>query len=556
MSIDFDPIPDAQLRDLAGPKVYARGAAYHAEGRVTLASVEAARVVGRVRGSEVYRGELRWRGGRIEAACDCPAFDDWGFCKHLVAIALTAAEAGAGERPAALRAHLVGRGAEALADLVIEASSRHPELRRKLEHELADATEDDDALADHIRRDIEAATGVDDVDYWGAGTVAEEIEAIRRRLDGLIGRERLELALALARELVDGLARVVEAADDSEGEIHDAGSRVIALHARICHLAGAEPIALAEEVLERALGGSTDLFTDAVEDYAEALGAAGLAEIRRLAHAAWAQLPPLRRDLSDGRRSTLRWLLDRFAEAEGDVDARIELRKTELTRPGAYVEIADLCLDAGREADALRWLEEGLWCYEDRPDERLEDKAAMLLARVGRTTEALALRLRSFERAPSYHGYLRLRELPDSAAATDRALEFLRARAGRGPGPWNGDAIVLFDILMLSQRLDEAWDCVHRFRIGGARLAGLADASADSHPAEAIAAFEALAEDCIRMGGSASYDTAVGYVVRRGQIDRDPGSQARYIAALSARHKAKRTLIPRLAALAPSTRAD
>lgn len=549
MPPDFDPIPEGQLRDLAGAKVYHRGVAYHAEGRVTLVAVKPARVVGHVVGSEVYRAELRRRAGEIEAVCDCPAFDDRGFCKHLVAVALAAAETGAGDRPAALRAHLVDRGAEALADLVLEVLSRDPELRRKLEGDLADANDDDEALADGIRGDIAAATDVDDVvDYWGAATVAEAIDAIRQRLEGLAAKNRLTLASALASELVDGLARVVDAADDSEGEIHAVGSRVIALHAKLCTLTHADPIVLAEQVLDRALAGTTDLFTDAVEDYAEALGETGLAEIRRLAEDAWARLPPPRRDAVDGRRSTLRYLLDSFARAHGDVDARIALRIAELRRPGAYVEIADLCLDAGREAEALHWLEEGLWCFEDKPDERIEEKAAALMARAGRTAEAEALRWRSFERMPTYHGYLRVRDRPDSAAVKQRALDLLRARAARARGPWNADALVLFDVLMLERRFDEAWDCVSRFQIGGPRLATLADASADSHSAEAVAAYEQLAEECIRIGGAPSYDTAVRYVVRRGQVARDPADQARYVAALSARHKAKRTLIPKLTA--------
>jgi len=556
MPPDFDPIPDAQLRDLAGPKVYARGKAYAAEGRVTLVSVEPARVLGRVLGSESYRGELRRRGVEVEATCECPAFEDWGFCKHLVAIAIVAAESGAGDRAAALRAHLAGRGAEALADLVLEAMSRDPALRRKLEDEFADATDDDAALAARVRRDIAAATDIDDfVDYAGAGAVAEDIMAVCTRLEAMAGGPRARLAFELTSELIDGLARAVEASDDSEGEIHAAGGRVIALHARLCAATRADPVALAEELFERALGGSTDLFADVLDDYAEALGDVGRSAFRALAQEAWGRLPAARRDAIDGRRSTLRWMLDRLALADGDVEARIVLRTAELARASAYVEIADICLDAGREAEALRWLEEGLWCFEGMADEdRLADKAADLMVRAGRTADAAVLRWLSFERTPSYHAYLHLRDLPDGATATARALELLRKRAqgARGAGHWNADAVVLFDVLLLERRLDEAWNCAHAFGIAGARLETLANASADSHRAEAVAAYEQLAEECIRMGGAPSYDAAVRHIVRRGQVARDLDDQARYVAALSARHKAKRTLIPKLASLAAS----
>lgn len=551
MSSEFDPIPDVQLRKLAGAKVYARGQAYHLEGRVVLASVEPTRVVGHVLGSEVYRGELRRRGEKVEATCECRAFEDWGFCKHLVAIALAAAETGAGDRAAALRAHLVARGAESLADLVLEIMCHAPDLRRRVEDELADATDGDEILAARIRREIAAATEVDDVvAYAGALSIAEEIDSIRARLERLAGNGRISLASVLASELVDRLADVVEAADDSEGEIHAVGCRIISLHARLLATSSCDPIALANDLLERAISGSTDLFSDAIDDYAEALGATGLDELRRLAQEAWTRLPPpARRGVGDGRRSTLRGILDRLAISNGDIDARIALRKAELVLPSAYVEIADICLEAGREAEALRWLEEGLWCFEDAPDERLATKAAHLMSRAGRTAEAAALHWRSFERAPGYHAYLRLRELPDSAAATERALDLLRTRAARskGPGHWNADARDLLEVLMLERRFDEAWDCVHDFGIDDIRQEHLIEATAESHQAQAVAACERMAEASIR--GGAPYDTAIRHVVRRGEIVGDPADQARYLVALRERHKARRTLIPKLASL-------
>src|SRR5215471_10453982 len=90
------------LLDLAGPQAFARGQAYHDDGLVTITSIGPQRVVARVAGTEDYRTELTGRGEEIDGECSCPAFEEWGFCKHMVAVALAANAAGPeGEREGA-----------------------------------------------------------------------------------------------------------------------------------------------------------------------------------------------------------------------------------------------------------------------------------------------------------------------------------------------------------------------------------------------------------------------------------------------------------------------
>src|SRR5882724_11926338 len=82
------------LRDLAGDKVFARGEAYYRDGQVQILILEPGRVLAQVMGTENYRTELKKRGTDIGGECSCPAFEDWGFCKHMVATALAANAAG------------------------------------------------------------------------------------------------------------------------------------------------------------------------------------------------------------------------------------------------------------------------------------------------------------------------------------------------------------------------------------------------------------------------------------------------------------------------------
>ena len=99
-----------------------------------------------------------------------------------------------------------------------------------------------------------------------------------------------------------------------------------------------------------------------------------------------------------------------FLERDGDVVARIALRAKDLSSPWSYLQLAEFCAEQGREDEALRWAEEGIWIFEDgRPDERLVLFAAGLLSKAGRKADAEAHVRRVFEKAPSLHLYIRLR---------------------------------------------------------------------------------------------------------------------------------------------------
>ena len=75
------------LRALAGEKVFARGAEYHRDRLVEVLALEPGRVLAQVSGNEEYR---TGHGTQIGGECSCPAIEDWGFCKHIVAAALAA----------------------------------------------------------------------------------------------------------------------------------------------------------------------------------------------------------------------------------------------------------------------------------------------------------------------------------------------------------------------------------------------------------------------------------------------------------------------------------
>src|SRR5882724_6214030 len=82
----FDP---AVLRELAGERTFSRGMDYHRKGLVEILDVDRRRVVAEVAGGEDYRAVVTGSGASIGGECSCEAFENYGFCKHMVAVALT-----------------------------------------------------------------------------------------------------------------------------------------------------------------------------------------------------------------------------------------------------------------------------------------------------------------------------------------------------------------------------------------------------------------------------------------------------------------------------------
>jgi hypothetical protein len=229
-------------------------------------------------------------------------------------------------------------------------------LAEQLEIAAAADDGDDEALLAGLRRAIAAVTRV----RRGAGE--DGLPILLDRIAALVGHGRA----ALVPQLVDVLCARLAAVDH-------VWRRVGAIHLDACRESGAGGPPLAADLFAREIERGWPCFAGASRSYADLLGGGGLAEYRRLCDAAWRRVPALRPDRrvpddDAGLRRRLTAALDAFAEADGDLDARIAVRAKSLNSVAAYREIVELCRTHGRMVEALRWAEEGLWQFDGRPD--------------------------------------------------------------------------------------------------------------------------------------------------------------------------------------------
>ncbi len=320
----------------------------------------------------------------------------------------------------------------------------------------------------------------------------------------------------------------------------------------------------ARQLFARETDSHWDFFNGASKTYADVLGDAGLAEYRRLANNAWQTIKPRRAggrqtyDQESSARDSLAAILEGFAVRDGDVDARIAIRSKDLSTAYDYLGIAQLCLDQGRREDGLKWAEEGLWQFEDNPDQRLVFFTADLYRRIGRKQDAGQLLWQTFERLPSIELFQRLKSAAGPGkvavdAVVDRAVALLRAKLDKteAKARWSSPRELLLQVLMSEKRLMEAWQVVRDHGCSDPLRMDLARASEQSHPDEALSTYTHGIERLASLGGQGNYEEASKLIGRMQSIRRRLGTdadQATFFADFTIRHKAKRNLMKLLQA--------
>ncbi len=90
-------ITEQHIHDYIDERYVERGRDYYAQGRVVLGNISVAKIEAKCVGSRIYTVEVNPHRGRISGKCNCPAFDDYGPCKHIAATAFATAAAQKGK---------------------------------------------------------------------------------------------------------------------------------------------------------------------------------------------------------------------------------------------------------------------------------------------------------------------------------------------------------------------------------------------------------------------------------------------------------------------------
>jgi uncharacterized Zn finger protein len=560
------------VASLATRRSYERGVVYLEEGRVGGLRAVAGRVRASVEGAETYTVELAAADGGLHASCTCPVGHDGAFCKHCVAVALRwlRERGAAGPTLEDARAALASLPSSTLIDLVVDHAVGDDGLARKLLVLAASAPDGATPQAAQLRAVIDQAFATHGYVpyrevYGYVRGIDEAIDAIEALL---AAGGSADAVIELAEHALAAAERALEHVDDSGGMMHAVIERLEDLHLRACHRGTPDPIALAERLLHRELGGEWDVFDRAAMRYAGVLGDRGLARYRQLAEARWASVPTLEpgdgTDDRYGARFRITRVMEALAELSGDLAEQIAVRERDLTSGYSFLQIAELCRSHGDAA--LDWARRGLTAFPQAPDARLRTFLIEEYRRRGLSAEALEQSLAAFTARPGLETY---RELATDARAlgewdTHRAaaLDVLRrppadaSAIARHPSLRGSGRSELVRILLWENDPDAAWQAACDGGCTPALWLQLADQRRARHPQDALTVYRRHVENIIAHKDKRSYAEAVALVddtIRALYTECDrAGDFAAYIHELRAAHKPKRNLMKLIDELQPA----
>ena len=576
-----DLVTPEALRLHAGDRTYRRGRDYASEGRVSEIAEDGLVLTGTVEGTLDYEVILKVEVGEILASCDCPMGETGTFCKHGVALGLAWLEQApepAGPEPSAsvlrksrprrittegIRDHLAAMDHGALVDLVLAQAERDDLLHERLLLLVATA-EANGAGADMVRRAIDQAVRVPDfVRYADVYGYVSGIHGAVDLLEDILRTGQAEVVIELAEHALRRVERAMDHVDDSDGEMGGVLGRLQGVHLAACEVARPDPVVLAGRLFAWEVDGEWDVFAGAVLTHAEVLGEAGLAEYRRRAEVEWATVPPLGPGSGigrsfEGRRFRIASIMESLARAAGDVDELVTVKARDLSSPYAFLEIAQVCLDAGRADEALDWAEQGVRAFPDTSDGRLRAFLAESYHQQSRHDEALALVWAPFEARPTVEGFAVLKAHASRVDAwpawRDRALQAARAavveaRGKKRPAPnrWDtpSDDSALVRMYLGEDDVEAAWREAVELGCSEAVWRELARRRETDHPVDAIPIYQREVEALLRTARSDGYAAAVellrhirGLMIRIGAEAEFTG----YLATVRAGHARKRNL--------------
>lgn len=131
--------------DLCEERYRERGMQILRDGMVELLKVTDTKATAKCLGTRMYKVELELDDGKLVGECTCPAFEDFGPCKHMAAVAHAVRQSGyepseqyedEKEEAERIERHLMKKSKSQLVSMIMQVIYEDPELQWMIEREL------------------------------------------------------------------------------------------------------------------------------------------------------------------------------------------------------------------------------------------------------------------------------------------------------------------------------------------------------------------------------------------------------------------------------------
>lgn len=560
------------LRTLAGVRSYGRGEEYFASKRVRSLAEHEGTITAKVMGTYEYHVRLDISGDFLQYSCSCPIGRQGDFCKHCVAVGLARiagrtiknSKSPSKEEPVTMdevKAYLAGQDKETLVDMLVRRAMEDEPLRRRLTIETAGGRAPGTTLAAY-RDVLQGAIEVDEyVSYNEISDYSQGLDESVAMLEELLERGRPDEVIELCEYALE-LLEDAQSSVENSWDIDYYSEKIQELHHAACLKAKPDPIELAENLFHLGLSGALGTFRDASDTYADILGKKGLAAYRELAELEWRSIPALMSDEGwssrhDRKRSNITHIMEGLAVQSGDVEELVEVKKRDLTSLYSFLQIAEICKEAGKHDQAIEWAEKGLGAFPGGLDSSLSEFLALEYHGCERHDEAMALVWADFEKSPDLARYQNLKKHADLIVEwpswRKKALAFMRQgiaaqnRGGRA-SRWNpmSDNSRLVRIFLWENDVETAWLEAHKGGCADDLWMNIAVLRERDYPEDSLEVYKAEIDRLIRQKHNDSYVEAVELLRKVQGIMKRLGQESeftRYLGSVRAAHKPKRNLM-------------
>jgi uncharacterized Zn finger protein len=311
-----------------------------------------------------------------------------------------------------------------------------------------------------------------------------------------------------------------------------------------------------------------EVFSNAMQHYADVLGDVGLATYRELAEKAWAKLPALgpgqdRQELSPGRFHITQ-IMEELAAQTGDVEKQVQVQAKDLSHAYSYLTIAELYRKAKNADKALEWAERGVKAFPEGTDTRLRQFLANEYHSRGRHDEVMQLFWDEFCDVGGLEQYKLLKIHALKAGGPrfwnpwrEKALQFIRdsvardkQKRARNRSMWFvADYTELVRIFLWEKNVDAAWKAAQEGDCHPELWLELAERRGPDHPEDALAVYRALVEPTVLRKNNDAYAEAIEMVRQIQQLLHRLGRKEeweQYLASLQTMHRRLRNFMAML----------
>lgn len=547
------------LKLLAGGGAFHRGEEYFNEGFVESLAVDQERASAIVQGTRAYRCNLRAKGEGVQGDCTCPAYEDAGFCKHLVAVGLAVME----PEPKAdepdirerirprkrdaksvdssiekIRAHLSELSHERLVEMLIDRAINDAPFLRSLRVGVLERKpsgiegKTSAEVISALKDAIDQATQVENGDEWpDEYETARELEALIERTEALLKAGHAAGVVELAEYFLAAVDPIIECFHEG-GCLVDVLERIQKIHLRACRMANLDQEDLAKRLFEWGMTSDWSLFENAAEEYADALGPKGFKTYRSLAEEEWAKIPETKTGRpryggSESRLYRITEIMENLAKLTGDADALAAIKAKDLSSGWRYLEVAEIYAAHKMRDKALTWAEVGLKAFPDRPDGRLREFIAREYHRLKRHGEAMALIWEEFVDHPILDRFKALKthakhtkswkewrkKAIDHLEGLVRTAKTAGGRAGYGWEKRDHNS-TLIEIHLWEKDVEAAWKRAEADGASTALWYRLAEIREKDRPSDVVSVYQSLVEAELPEANNDAYRQAVKLIVK------------------------------------------